>query len=77
MDHVHHTPRPTPDRERLAWVQEQIEALFAEAAGEPLNVEQAKRYNVLLRADYVARQGGARGREGEDEEERVLTAGRA
>jgi hypothetical protein len=66
MDHVHHSPRPTADGPRLARVQAEIEALFAEAAGEPLTPEQAARYGALLREDYLARQG--RAREGEDEE---------
>jgi hypothetical protein len=68
MDHVHHSPRPTADGPRLARVQAQIEALFAEAGGEPLTPEQAARYGALLREDYLARQGRGWAREGEDEE---------
>lgn len=63
---MHDTPRPAPDGPRLARVQAEIERLFAEARGAPLTPEQAQRYGVLLRADYLARQG--RAREGEDDE---------
>jgi hypothetical protein len=58
----------------LARVQAQIRALFVEAAGGPLDAGQAERYRLLLDADYAARQGLPRGREGEDESAPVASA---
>jgi hypothetical protein len=66
---VHHTPASGPDGDALTRINEQIAALFVGPADEPLDAERLARYHAL-RDEYLAvRQGRARGREAEDDEE--------
>lgn len=66
---VHHTPDPDPGGDDLADLNEQIAALFVGPADEPLDPVRLARYHELRDLYVKARYGGgARGREGEDDE---------